>query len=253
MVVVRPLLVAALIGAAAGTPPMAGDALLDLASAGGAAAWSAESSSGTLLPSVRVPGDVISALSESGVIADPWLDLTWRQEAGRWDLATWSFAAAFASPAWAAAGSTLLVLDSVKMAADVALNGQVLGAATSQHLRYSWDVSALLQPPGGGDNELNVTFLPTVADTRNDDGRFQGCSGGWCVLAAGRRAHGAAAREQQLLAPCIWARGQAAKGLDVRWPGRTREGVPHHLFVAARRPRPSFTSPLFQGLGRLFQ
>ena len=132
-----------------------------------------------MLPNVAVPGDVISTLADAGIIADPWHNLTWREEAGRWDLAAWSYSAAFASPAWTASGSTLLVLDSVKMAADVIFNGHQLGAATSQHLRYTFDVSSLLQAPGAGDNIINVTFQPTVSDTRNDAGRFQGCSGGW--------------------------------------------------------------------------
>ena len=219
----RPLLCAALVAAVAAAPRIAGDAALDLSSAGGAAAWGAASSAGDAVSAVRVPGDVLSALSEGGVIADPWLDLTWRGEAGRWDLAAWTFTGAFATPAWAAGGggSTLLVLDSVKMAADVALNGHGLGAATSQHLRYTYDVTSLLRPPGGGDNVLNISFPPTVADARNDAGRFQGCSGGWCVrahaTAAGRGAESscargaATARWRRLASPK--AHGSGAAGL----------------------------------------
>ena len=154
-------------------PQIRGDWSLRLT--GDGAVWSA-SSDGVHLPSIRVPGDVISALSEAGIIADPWHDLTWRDQAGRWDLVTWTFSTVFESPPWLANGTTLLVFDSVKMAGDISLNGHSLGAATSQHLRYSWDVTALLSP---GKNVLNVTFPPTVGDTRNDGGRFQGCSGGW--------------------------------------------------------------------------
>ena len=128
----------------------------------------------------RVPGDVISDLAAAGAIRSPWLDLTWRDEAGRWDLDSWTYRTSFVTPAgWGSGGGeTLLVFDSVKMAADVTLNGQVVGAASSQHLRYAFAVGAALAAPGGA-NELAVAFPPTVSDTRNDAGRFQGCSGGW--------------------------------------------------------------------------
>jgi beta-mannosidase len=148
-------------------------------------AWSAVSSSGLRVPA-QVPGDLLSDLARAGVIADPWKDLTWRQQAGLWDTHSWNFTVSFHTPAaWASSGATLLVFDSVKMAGDITLNGAALGAATSQHLRYVYDVSQLLlaPPPSSSSrtaaNSLTVAFPPTVSDTRNDFGRFQGCSGGW--------------------------------------------------------------------------
>ena len=161
--------------ACAGEARVAGDSLQLLDGA-----WTATSDAAGAVPvPAVVPGDLISDLARAGVIPDPFFNLTWRDEAGRWDLAAWTFTSSFATPSWAAAGaSTLLVFDSVKMAADIVLNGAPLGAATSQHLRYSYDVSALLAPAGGS-NTLSVAFPATVSDTRNDDGRYQGCSGGW--------------------------------------------------------------------------
>ena len=172
----RVVCAAAVAVAFAGEARVAGDSLQLL----DGASWTATSDvkGAAPIPAV-VPGDLISDLARAGVIADPFFNLTWRDEAGRWDLAAWTFARTFATPSWAAAGaSTLLVFDSVKMAADIALNGAPLGEATSQHLRYSYDVSALLAPAGGS-NTLSVAFPATVSDIRNDDGRYQGCSGGW--------------------------------------------------------------------------
>ncbi len=88
----------------------------------------------------------------------------------------------FMVPAAAAAvASFVLVLDGVKMAADVYLNGQLVSGegVTDQHLRYSFDVtSALLRDPGQSNN-LTVYFPLPSTDARNDEGRFAACSGGW--------------------------------------------------------------------------
>ena len=155
--------------------PIAADSLLPL----DGAAWTAQSSAGGAAIPAAVPGDIGSDLAAAGVIRSPWLDLTWRDEAARWDLAAWTYSVSFATPAaWAAGDSVQLVLDSVRMAADVSLNGRAVGSATSQHLRYAFEVGASLAPPGGA-NALTVVFPATVTDTRNDAGRFMGCSGGW--------------------------------------------------------------------------
>ena len=171
--------------------PIAADSLLSL----DGAAWTAQSSAGGAAIAASVPGDVVSDLAAAGVIRSPWLDLTWRDEAGRWDLASWTYSVTFATPAsWApgAGAETLLVFDSVKMAASVTLNGASVGNATSQHLRYAFPVGALLAAPGA-QNELLVVFPPTVEDARNDAGRFAGCSGG-SSAGNGQRARGTASR-----------------------------------------------------------
>ena len=203
------------VGAGAGAAGAARGASARAASAriAGAAWQSLDSSSGTAwtatpgggvggaVPAV-VPGDLISDLARAGAIADPWRDLTWRAEAGRWDLQAWEFAADFATPAWAAAGGrTLLVFDSVKLAADATLNGAPLALARSQHLRSALDVTAALARGAGAANALRVVFPPTVNDTRNDDGRFQGCSGGWCVRDASAAPHPRSPRSTRLPNP----------------------------------------------------
>ena len=91
----------------------------------------------------------------------------------------WTYSLSFPTPAtWDKQDTALLIFDSINMAADISLNGQAIGAATSQHLRYVFQVDTVLALPGDV-NTLTVAFPPTVEDTRNDAGRFQGCSGGW--------------------------------------------------------------------------
>lgn len=72
-----------------------------------------------------------------------------------------------------AAAEVLLVLDGVKMGSAVELNGHALGNTTNQHLRYTFEVSALLEKSGS--NTLEVSFLRDIANS----GRFMACSGGW--------------------------------------------------------------------------
>ena len=140
--------------------------------------WTASSSDGTVI-SASVPGDVISDLSAAGVIPPPFLDLTWREQAGRWDLATWTFSITFDDEAVGtdtALCAPWLVFESVKMAADVTLNGVLLGAVTNQHLRGVFPLAEGLLHAAG--NILSVAFPPTVEDVRNDEGRYMGSSGG---------------------------------------------------------------------------
>lgn len=70
------------------------------------------------------------------------------------------------------AASIRLVFNSVKMGAAISLNGHVLGNTTNQHLRYTFEVAALLV---GGSNTVVVRFDRSI----ETGGRFMGCSGGW--------------------------------------------------------------------------
>lgn len=144
-------------------------------------------SKGTLeVPSV-VPGDLITDLHAAGRIRDPLFGTAWRDDAAVWASSPWTFTRRFnvsSVDAVAAAASVFLVFESVKMAADVSLNGVRLGSCTNEHLRYVFDATAALNRSCGGSsvpctNILTVNFpLPSV-DTRNDEGRYMACSGGW--------------------------------------------------------------------------
>ena len=72
------------------------------------------------------------------------------------------------------APSTLLVFDGIKMGANITVNGQPVGVAVDQFLRYQYDIAKLLK---AGTNELSVTFDFAI----DVNGRFMACTGGWCV------------------------------------------------------------------------
>ena len=138
-------------------------------------AWLVSSGAGVTYPA-SVPGDLISDLERAGLLRDPLFGQNWRLEARLWNSTAWNYTRAFALPPQP---STLLVFDGIKMAADVYLNGVLLGGASNQHLRYTFEVGALLRPVGGPLNELVVAFPLQSEDLRNDEGRWMACSGGW--------------------------------------------------------------------------
>eukprot|EP01048_Picozoa_sp_COSAG05_P008734 COSAG05_NODE_682_length_7957_cov_277.290405_2_plen_590_part_00 len=104
-----------------------------------------------------VPGDIITDLQREGLVGDPYFNETWRQPGfiAAWDNGTWTYSHNFTTGTEAT--QTLLVFDSIRMGAMIALNGHVLGNATNQFLRYIFPVGPLLKP-AGGENSLTVTF-----------------------------------------------------------------------------------------------
>ena len=124
----------------------------------------------------KVPGDIISDLQAAGRVGDPYWNTTWREPAfvEQWNNGTWTYIKTFATPATAAVaadsatlttsanGATLLVFDGIRMGAVLRLNGQWLGNATDQFLRYEFAVTAALAPPGGR-NTLSVAFDKSIA------------------------------------------------------------------------------------------
>lgn len=95
-------------------------------------AWT--SSNGEISVRASVPGDLVSDLQFAGVISDPWLDLTWLDNATMWDQYTWTFSRAFNVPAglMTTAADVFLVVEGVKMTANATLNGVALGSITNQ-------------------------------------------------------------------------------------------------------------------------
>ena len=87
--------------------------------------WTARA--GKVVVPSTVPGDIITDLQRAGMVGDPMYGVNWRDQSGVWAKESgWSFTRIFdyrtvASP------SVLLVLDGVKMAADVYLNRVHLG------------------------------------------------------------------------------------------------------------------------------
>ena len=127
-------------------------------------------SNGSLSIPASVPGDLLTDLQSAGLIGDPLYELNFKGKL--WDLANWTYTLSFTTQPLA---SSYLVFQGLKHVADVALNGQYLGYAADQFLRYTWDVSGVVRP---GVNTLTVTF-PTFSDPRNCEQRWMSCSGGW--------------------------------------------------------------------------
>ena len=126
-------------------------------------AWTVQPSGpgGAALPkasiAATVPGDILTDLQRAGAQPDPYFNSTWRESdfIASWNEGTWTYTKTFPTPASGAAH--LLVFEGIRMGAMIALNGQPLGNATDQFLRYIFPVSALLKA-GGADNNLTVTF-----------------------------------------------------------------------------------------------
>ena len=182
--VAAPLLAALAAGAGLRDPPLLGDGGAALALDG--EGWLARSGDGALAVGGVVPGDIVTDLWRGGVVADPNLDVNWRDQSPAWARpGGWRYERLFGvapGSQLAAAASALLVLDGVKMAADVFVNGAPVSGAgvVDQHLRYEFEIGHLLVRDGGASsNNLSIVFPFPSADARNDEGRFQACSGGW--------------------------------------------------------------------------
>jgi len=132
--------------------------------------------------SASVPGDLISDLAAAGAIPrDPLFENSFLPPPTGgpplWDADNWTYSVLFvlADPT---AAHTLLVFDGVKMAADVYLNGALVGSTDNQFRRYYWPVTSALRRDAGAKQELAVVF-PRFADARNAGARWAACSGGW--------------------------------------------------------------------------
>ena len=144
--------------------------------------WTLSSSNGSTVVPATVPGDLLSDLQRAGIIGDPLFgDNLASTTTAALALDTWTWSTTFdLDPDFLAQtggpGGVLLVLDSVKLAADVTLNGAALISASDQFLRYNATVPpGLLRPVG---NVLAIAS-PPLSDTRNSAGRFMACAAGW--------------------------------------------------------------------------
>jgi beta-mannosidase len=73
------------------------------------------------------------------------------------------------------AGTNIIVFDGIKMSATISVNGQVIGQAADQFVRYEFVIPAALIKPVPSSNTLTVQFDPTVPV----GGRFAAFTGGW--------------------------------------------------------------------------
>ena len=134
--------------------------------------WTARA--GKVVPST-VPGDIATDLQRAGMVGDPMYGVNWREQSSAWAKESgWSFTRIFDYKT-VAMPSVLLVLDGVKMAADVYLNGVHLGGLADQHTSGM----SLSNPIAARDRKQHTIHIPLPSqDVGNDEGRYAACSGG---------------------------------------------------------------------------
>eukprot|EP00439_Symbiodinium_sp_Y106_P013904 s7315_g1.t9 len=122
-----------------------------------------------------VPGDLLTDLQVAGKIGDPLYELNFLNSS-IWSEQTWTFSTNFSVNTRLFAGSRLqLVFDGIKMGAVIRVNGKALGKATSQFMRYTFDLKPEDLRAANGANRLEVAFDSSIPV----GGRFMACSGGW--------------------------------------------------------------------------
>ncbi|CAE8627680.1 unnamed protein product [Polarella glacialis] len=164
---------AVLVGDALGARYISCSSARTLDSASDCPVWQLSSKELRIRVNATVPGDLINDLHRAGILEEPLFEKNFKQASWLAFNYTWSYSLTF--PAQPSNKKTLLVFDGIKMGAEVWLNGQMLGTAQDQFLRYVFPLSAeaLL-----ASNTLEVRF-PGGAERIDTQGRFSACTGGW--------------------------------------------------------------------------
>ena len=136
----------------------------------------------------RVPGDLVSDLVAVGLLAEPLFENDFLLNASLWNNQSWTYARSVSLTAQQlqrlyadeeAAGDVWLVFDGIKMGASISMNGAQLAVSRHQFLRQELSLRSAIRTAGlrlrEGDNELQVTFDPDIAEY----GQFMASSGGW--------------------------------------------------------------------------
>jgi hypothetical protein len=166
--------------------PIVGDSLTYL----DGASWTVSAPALGISIPASVPGDLITDLQNAAVISDPLYELNWLDNGSLWTNNTWTYSVPFTMAdalldsieAPASTAEALLVFDGIKMGANIFVNGQLMGQAVDQFLRYNYTLGAAhrarwhgLLRRGVGANTLTVVFDPTIYVL----GRYMACTGGW--------------------------------------------------------------------------
>jgi beta-mannosidase len=138
--------------------------------------WRLESSEDRKKVHGHVPGDVLTDLVEAGILEDPYFDRNFLTQERHvvWNK-TWIYSTTVELPNDADEDVTWqLVVEGIKMGAELFFNGVFLGTVRDQFLRYTF---TLEQHHLGsrGPHVLTISFDPRI----QVDGRFTACSGGW--------------------------------------------------------------------------
>ena len=125
----------------------------------------------------KVPGDLLTDLHAAGQIGDPLYELNWKNSS-IWNDYTWTYTTSFSMTKEQLAdprvAEQILVFDGIKMGAHISVNGEAVGTAVDQFLRYEFPLKStgLLR---AGANTISVAFDPAI----DVGGRFMSCTGGW--------------------------------------------------------------------------
>jgi len=197
-----------------GDPPIQGDAILHLdnnpqftqaATFGGATnqqhQWTLGDDSGRFqnIPAM-VPGDILTDLVRAGLCEEPYVDNQFQNASfcaasfpeKQPKPKRWECKVQFDIPPPAAAAAAQasnnnnnddddemqLVLDGIKMGADVYVNDVKIGQTTDQFLRHAFplqELGALLLPSQNNNNALKIQFDASMLTA----GRHMACAGGW--------------------------------------------------------------------------
>ena len=165
--------------------------------------------------SATVPGDLLSDLMKNGLIDDPYFDrnfltqkdvwfgnnsevtddefhLIGNRSDGRYNIEieetyferkrTWTYFTTFEVQEDASIEMTWkLVIEGIKMGADIFINNQKIGQVVDQFLRYEFDFPHSILHQGAvcdgklRRHNLTIAFDPSI----HVNGRFSACSGGW--------------------------------------------------------------------------
>eukprot|EP01046_Picozoa_sp_COSAG06_P020940 COSAG06_NODE_1554_length_9117_cov_3.864050_1_plen_1209_part_00 len=118
-----------------------------------------------------VPGDIISDLHAAGKVKEPWHGTNWLDDAAVWGDTGYEYTSPpFSAPSTAAGDEVLLVLDGIKLPAEITVNGHAAGRANNQFTRLELRIAALLQP--GDNNTVAVRWAAGSNHSCGSAGRF---------------------------------------------------------------------------------
>ncbi len=119
-----------------------------------------------------VPGDIVSDLKDAGKVGDPWVGTNWVDNATAWGATGYEYTSPpFSSPEVSDGDEVLLVLDGIKLPAQIRVNGHTIGSMiTNQFTRLELQIGALLRP--GARNIVAVRWLTGSNHSCGSAGRF---------------------------------------------------------------------------------
>eukprot|EP01060_Flectonema_neradi_P011083 TRINITY_DN18146_c0_g1_i2.p1 TRINITY_DN18146_c0_g1~~TRINITY_DN18146_c0_g1_i2.p1 ORF type:complete len:922 (+),score=158.51 TRINITY_DN18146_c0_g1_i2:45-2768(+) len=130
--------------------------------------WDLTANTGDKLTGI-VPGDILTDLQNAGSIEDPLFENNFKNNS-EWTNKTWTYTKTFTATQQDVDSGMLIVFEGIKMSASISLNGEHIGQALDQFLRYDYELKNIKV----GTNVISVTF-----DGGPLDGRWMACTGGW--------------------------------------------------------------------------